>query len=140
MTPEDPLERLRQVFKPNRSVGRINEDGFHAVAQFTNVAWPVICCEPFGKFLSRRLDLPAVLRVEALEEILKQFQNVFRSLSQTRQINASHIAPEKQILPKRAALNQGLKILVRGREEAHIDSSRAAGTQGKHLPGFQHAQ
>ena len=73
-----------------------------------------------------------VRRSALREEVLGKQRDVPRPLAQRRDPHRHHRQPVEQIAPEGPPLHLGLEILVRGRDEAHVDLHRPVGPDRGH--------
>src|SRR5271169_5785550 len=74
------------------------------------------------------------------QEVQSQNWNIFAALTQRRQVDFHRVQTEQQVLAKLTSLTRSLKVRIRGRDEAHINS---LGTRRSHpfdFSRFQYAQ
>jgi hypothetical protein len=72
--------------------------------------------------------------------VIEQVADVFAARAQRRQFDADHVEAVEQVLAELAALHAVLEILVRGRDDAHVDLDRRLATDAVELALGEHAQ
>src|SRR5688572_3755125 len=72
--------------------------------------------------------------------MLQQQWDVFAPLMQRRKMDADDVQPMKKIFPEAALLNSFLKILVGGRNDAHVHLERCMSADAIELVIRQHPQ
>lgn len=70
----------------------------------------------------------------------RQQRDVFRAFAQRRQAQTDHVQAVKQVLAEQTVLDAGFKILVRGRDDAHVGLERVVAAHAIEVAVRQHAQ
>src|SRR5687768_16639154 len=83
--------------------------------------------------------LAVPLRVLA-EEVLREQRQVFTAVALGWQPNLNRIQPEEQVLPEPAAAHLVAQVGVRRRDDPHVHSARARGSEALELSGLDHAK
>ena len=76
----------------------------------------------------------------AINEVLDQQGKVFSSFTEGRQVNGKHVAPIKEIAPKRAGGHGSLQVPIGGGNHPHIGPNRSRSTDPLEFPLLQHAE
>jgi hypothetical protein len=80
------------------------------------------------------------LAAEALHEVVDQDRHVVLALAQRREVDRQHVQPVHQVLAELAFRDDLGEVLVRGREDAHVDVHRLAAADRPELALLQEAQ
>ncbi len=125
----------QDVFGGDLRIGVKDARAFHDIAQFTDVAGPVVCGERlhccFGKDR---------LGAHLLQEVGNKFRHVLAAFGERGEVQRKDIQAIKQVFAEAAVRNRLLKILVRGRDDADIDRLGFIAADALDLTFFKHAK
>ncbi len=118
-----------------------DHDALDCVSQFAHVAGPWIRFEHrqhFGRELFR--DVARVLFVVLLNKVLGQWQNIFATIAQWRQLDRHHRETIIKIFAESSLSNSFFQIDVRRSDDANVNSTRRRVAQRRELAFLNHAQ
>ncbi len=125
----------RQVLRLDQRVFGQHNRALNHVLQLAHVARPAIAQERLARRLVKPADLFSGLARDAGQKVLRQIENVLRSIAQRRQVNLHAVQAVVEILAEGAVAETRLEILVGGRHHPHgARSSRCVPAEPPDLP------
>ncbi len=118
----DAAELGRQVLRDDLAAGGRDREPAAHVDELAHVAGPVVTLQRFDGIRAQRLRRDAELVGRLLEVEPRQLADVLAPLPQRRHLDAHDVQPVVEILaepPRRGALPE---VLVRRRDDAHVDA------------------
>src|ERR1035437_3976425 len=116
-----PRNRNRQTGRRDRRAFLQDHGPLDGVAQFANVARPIVRDQQLRRGIGDILDIAFELAIVVLDEKLGHRHDVFRALAQGRNQNLDDVQPEIEILAEPAFLDGLAQILVGGRNHPQIE-------------------
>src|SRR6516225_719699 len=130
---DSPPEVLREEIEADLLPLRQNDAPLDDVLELPHVAGPRVCEEPLEHLRRESLDVLPVLRVELLQEVLRQYRNVLHPVAKRRKRDADDVQPVVEVLAEPALLDEPLQVLVRRRDDTDVDRPALGGAQGQEL-------
>ena len=111
----------------------------HEVLQLADIAGPVVF-QQYGEHVVGHFDTAIVAAAEMLEEELGQRNDIFLAAAQGRDVEDGDLEAVVQVTAEFAGLHRLLEVLVRCRDDAHIDLLGRIGTHGNDHAFLKEAQ
>ncbi|MNI72404.1 hypothetical protein D3C73_1283430 [compost metagenome] len=97
-----------------------NARPLHHVTQLANVPWPAVTQQRFTGLVTEAPCRTRVFLDEPGQEPVGEVENVFPAFAQRRQVQGNDIEAIQKVFAETAVADHVLKVLVGGRENAHI--------------------
>ncbi|MPM56711.1 hypothetical protein SDC9_103525 [bioreactor metagenome] len=120
-------------------VGTHDHHALHHVAQFADVALPLVFLQPLDHLGGKGLLL-VVFAVKEIEKKQAQGQDVLPPLPQGRHGDGNHVEPVIKILPEGSRVRHFGQVSIGGGDKAHVDALGLDAPHPGDLFGFQHPQ
>src|SRR5262245_41981162 len=113
---------------------------FDDVLELAHISWPGIGTQVIERPPVDTADRLARLTSVAIDEVSDQQLNIVGAVAKRRYSDGKHVQPIEEIAAKRAGLNRGLQVAVRGGDDAHVDPDGCAASDALELAVLQHPQ
>src|SRR5258707_6026954 len=130
----------RQVVRLDARLRANNDQAVDEVAKLADVSRPRVPQQNLHGGIGELARSLAVRGAELVQEIPGQDGNVLFAVTQGRHEEGNYVQSVKEILAEGAARDLLFEILVRGCQDANIDTQRLAGADRLEALLFQHAQ
>ncbi len=121
---------FRQILHLDYRAGRQNNQTFHDIFEFPDIARPVVTEQEFPSIRGYPGNPLLFQPIETTDEIFRQWQNVSRTFPERRCRNGNDIEPIIEIFTETALFDGGLQVLIGGGDDPEIrgNSPGAANT------------
>ena len=130
----------RQGVAAGQAIGQAQRPAFGGVFQLAHIARPIVR-RPARQVGRRPVGWRALVAAGGVVQKRRhQQRDVFAALAQGRDVQADHVQPVKQILPKLPGLGGGVQIHLAGRHHPTIHGNGRIAAQPLNAALLQHPQ
>ena len=131
---------MRHVGDGQGAVLRHDDHTFDTIAEFADIARPVVSGECVQCLGCHTCDVRTVFRIEQVQVVFDQQRYVFAALAQGRHVDVQDVQPEIKVLAKITGIDHSLEVAVGGGNQADIDLDRFVAPDAFESAGLEHAQ
>ena len=129
-----------QVTKSDALAVAHDDSPFDDVFQFADIAWPVVMFQRVQRFLVDMSNPLAQFFGSLFEKVNRQFKQIFSPLRERWQRDVHNVQPVEEVVAKFSSLDQLIEILVRGRDQSHVDFDSSRSADRLERPPLQYTQ
>src|SRR5579871_185143 len=133
-------DQFGQIGHVDRIAAGHDDQPFDGVPQLADVALPPVALQRFNRRVGDPLRPHVVLAAEVVHVVPHEQRDVVGPLAQRRHVDRDDRQAEVEILAEAAFLDLLLEVLVRRRDDAHVDLDRPRRSEPFDFALLQHAQ
>ena len=133
-------EARRQVGGGDRRPIGDNEGALHDVAEFADVAGPVVIHQEAHRLARDRVDRLVEALVEELAEVVDEQGDIAGALDKRGDVDRDNIDAVEEVLAEAPLADQRGEVAIGGAEDAHVDGDGAVLADGVNQARLQDAQ